>query len=65
MTRMLAALHDGAAAMRTAEIDTPAAGPNDVVVRVRAAGICGSDLLMNAEKTEPARRGPGRTRGGG
>ena len=55
MTKMLAALHDGAATMRTAEIDMPVAGPSDVVVRVRAVGICGSDLLMNAEKTVPDR----------
>ena len=53
VTRMSAALHDGSSTMRTAEIEKPVAGPDDVVVRVRAAGICGSDLLMNAEKTEP------------
>jgi 2-desacetyl-2-hydroxyethyl bacteriochlorophyllide A dehydrogenase len=28
------------------EIDTPAVGPDEVLVRVRAAGICGTDLHM-------------------
>jgi len=39
--------------MRISDIEKPVAGTSDVIVRVRSVGICGSDLLMNAEKTEP------------
>ncbi len=53
MTTMKAALHDGKDTMRLTEIEKPTPGPGDVIVRVRAVGICGSDLLMNADKTEP------------
>ena len=53
MATMTAALHDGVDTMRLAEVQKPEAGPGDAVVRVRAVGICGSDLLMNADKTEP------------
>jgi threonine dehydrogenase-like Zn-dependent dehydrogenase len=50
---MNAALFDGAGTMRITEMEKPVAGPSDAIIRVRAAGICGSDLLMNADKTEP------------
>lgn len=53
MAKMMAALHDGAETMRISDIEKPVAGTSDVIVRVRSVGICGSDLLMNAEKTEP------------
>ena len=53
MPTMTAALYDGVDTMQLAEIETPVVGPGDALVRVRETGICGSDLLMNAEKTEP------------
>ena len=53
MTTMKAALFDGEGVMRLTELDRPTPGPLDALVRVRAVGICGSDLLMNADKTEP------------
>ena len=49
----MAALHDGAETMRISEVEKPVAGTGDVIIRVRSSGICGSDLLMNADKTEP------------
>lgn len=45
MPKMTAALHDGKGQMHISEIPTPAPGPGDAIVRVRQAGICGSDLL--------------------
>ena len=53
MTTMKAALFDGEGVMRLTELPKPTLGPLDALVRVRAVGICGSDLLMNADKTEP------------
>ena len=50
---MKAAMYDGKGTMQLSEIEKPTPEPGDVIVRVRAAGICGSDLLMNADKTEP------------
>ena len=53
MAMMKAAFFDGDASMMLADIPTPEPGPDDVIIRVRATGICGSDLLMNVDKTEP------------
>ena len=53
MATMKAAMYDGKGTMQLSEIEKPTPEPGDVIVRVRAAGICGSDLLMNADKTEP------------
>ncbi|MCH7745140.1 MAG: zinc-binding dehydrogenase [Chloroflexi bacterium] len=53
MATMKAAMYDGKGTMQLFEIEKPTPEPGDVIVRVRAAGICGSDLLMNADKTEP------------
>ncbi len=53
MLTMLAALHDGKGAMQLAEIQRPTPGPGDVIVRVRATGICGSDLLNYGMNTTP------------
>ena len=53
MPKMKAAFFDGDDAMMLTDTAAPEPGPEDVVVRVRATGICGSDLLMNADKTEP------------
>ena len=41
---MKAALFYGGKDIRVAEVPNPAPGPGEVVIRVRAAGICGSDL---------------------
>ena len=53
MATMKAAMYDGKGTMQLSEIEKPTPEPGDVIVRVRSAGICGSDLLMNADKTEP------------
>jgi 2-desacetyl-2-hydroxyethyl bacteriochlorophyllide A dehydrogenase len=53
MTTMLVALHDGKKTMVLHQIAKPEPGPGDAIIRVCAAGICGSDLLINADKTEP------------
>ena len=53
MPNMKAAFFDGDGAMMLADAAAPEPGPEDVIIRVRATGICGSDLLMNADKTEP------------
>src|SRR5262245_16649251 len=41
---MKAALFYGGSDIRVAELPTPEPGPGEVLVRVRSAGICGSDL---------------------
>lgn len=53
MATMKAAFYDGNNAMQIAEVERPELTPGEVTVRVRATGICGSDLLMNVDKTEP------------
>ena len=53
MVSMQAALHDGKGEMRIADLDRPEPGPLDALVRVRSVGICGSDLLWYADRTEP------------
>ena len=53
VAKMIAALHDGKAAMGIAEIDRPVAGPGDAIIGVRGAGICGSDLLNYGANTTP------------
>jgi threonine dehydrogenase-like Zn-dependent dehydrogenase len=52
MGTMTAALHDGKA-MQIAEVARPTASPGDAVIRVRGAGICGSDLLMYGASSTP------------
>ena len=59
MATMIVGLHDGKETVRLAEIERPVAGRGDALIRVRASGICGSDLLMNADKTEPDTRPSG------
>lgn len=44
MERMKIARIHGAANVELDELPTPAIGPNDLLVKVRACGICGSDL---------------------
>lgn len=41
---MKAAVLHGVKDLRYVEIETPGAGPGEVVIRVKAAGICGSDI---------------------
>jgi S-(hydroxymethyl)glutathione dehydrogenase/alcohol dehydrogenase len=53
MTQMKVAFFDGLSAMTLADVSTPEPGPGDAIIRVRATGICGFDLLMNVDKTEP------------
>ena len=53
MATMTTALYEGPNRMRVAQVEKPEAGPGDAIVRVRCVGICGSDLLMNADKTGP------------
>ena len=52
MTTMKAAFFDGKGVMTLADYPKPEAGAGDAVVRVRATGICGSDLQMKADQTE-------------
>ncbi len=51
MTMMKVALYDGSGSMNLSEYPQPEAGPGDAIVRVRATGICGSDLQMKADQT--------------
>ena len=53
MATMTAAFFDGAGKMELKEHPRPTAGPSDAVIRVRATGICGSDLQMNVDKDAP------------
>ena len=39
--------------MRPTEIPRPVPGPGDALIRVRAVGICGSDLLNHKERNTP------------
>ena len=50
---MQAAFFDGDGSMELRDMPRPEAGAGDVIVRVRSVGICGSDLQMNVDKTEP------------
>ena len=53
MATMRGAFFDGDGGMEVRDIPRPEVGRGDVVVRVRSVGICGSDLQMNVDKTEP------------
>ena len=53
MPKMLAALYDGANTVELKRIDRLAPGPGDALVKVRAEGICGSDLNQYRKLTEP------------
>ena len=53
MPRMLAALYDGANTVELKRIERLAPGPGDALVKVRAEGICGSDLNQYRKLTEP------------
>ena len=53
METMQGAFFDGDGRMEVREIPKPEPGDGDVLIRVRSVGICGSDLQMNVDKTEP------------
>ena len=53
MATMKAALYDGSGKkMNLTNFEKPVAGPGEVVVKVRASGICGSDLQMKADQQD-------------
>lgn len=54
---MKALVYEGAWQMPLREIEPPVAGPNDVIVSVQAAGVCGSDVHGFTGST--GRRTPG------
>jgi len=53
MATMKAALHNGNGAVDIVDAPLPEAGPGEVVVRVRCAGICGTDLNRYAANNTP------------
>ena len=53
MTKMLAALYNGVDTVEIRRIERLDPGPGDALVRVRAEGICGSDLNQYRKLTEP------------
>lgn len=59
---MKAALFYGGPDIRVEELPRPEPGPGEVLVRVRAAGICGSDL-HGFRRVRPEPAGPGRENG--
>ena len=44
MTGMRAAVLYGKKDIRIEEVEKPSAGPGEVVVQIKAVGICGSDV---------------------
>lgn len=53
MATMTAAFYDGNGKMELHEHPRPEAGPGDIILNVKATGICGSDLQMNVDKDAP------------
>ncbi|MDE2823144.1 MAG: zinc-binding dehydrogenase [Chloroflexota bacterium] len=53
MPKMLAALYNGLDTVEIKRIERLEPGPGDALVRVRAEGICGSDLNQYRKLTEP------------
>ncbi len=53
MSKMLAALYNGVDTVEITHIERLEPGPGDALVRVRAEGICGSDLNQYRKLTEP------------
>ncbi|HHY46642.1 MAG TPA: alcohol dehydrogenase catalytic domain-containing protein [Firmicutes bacterium] len=57
---MIAAVLHGPGDMRVETVDTPAIGPGDILVRVKAAAVCGTDLrIFKSGFNRPDARGPG------
>ena len=48
---MKAAFYDGSEKMQVSDYPDPTADTGEVIVRLKATGICGSDLNMNKAKT--------------
>ena len=53
MTTMTAAFFDGKGKMELRDHPKPVVGPEDIILNVKATGICGSDLQMNMTRTLP------------
>ena len=53
MATMRGAFFDGSGRMEVRDTPKPEPGRGDVIVQVKSVGICGSDLQMNVDKTEP------------
>ena len=53
MGTMTAAFYDGSGRMELRDHPKPKATPGDIVLDVKATGICGSDLQMNVDKEAP------------
>ena len=53
MRTMKAALYQGDRKLEIKDIAVPEVGPGEVLTRVRAEGVCGSDLLLWWDKAEP------------
>jgi threonine dehydrogenase-like Zn-dependent dehydrogenase len=50
---MTAAFFDGNGKMELHDHPKPEVGPGDIILNVKATGICGSDLQMNVDKDSP------------
>ena len=50
---MKAAFYDGNGGMAVKEYPEPIAGRGEVLIKIKATGICGSDLNMNLDKSGP------------
>ena len=54
---MKAAVIYGPKVLKVEEVEEPQIGPNDVLVRIKVAGICGSDLHYHrTEDVNPRKR---------
>ena len=53
MRTMRAALYQGSRRLLVQDVPVPEVGPGEVLARVRAEGVCGSDLLIWWDKAEP------------
>ena len=53
MATMTAAFYDGNGRMELKDHPKPEVGPGDIILNVKATGICGSDLQMNVDKDAP------------
>jgi len=53
MATMTAAFFDGNGQMELHDHPKPEVGPGDILLNVKATGICGSDLQMNVDKDAP------------
>ena len=53
MRTMRAALYQGSRKLLVQDVPVPEIGPGEVLARVRAEGVCGSDLLLWWDKAEP------------